>query len=53
MTENVRTLMGLTENTNQSTKQLLVSTHIMAGLSDELDGQVKEFVNHIRQPGTS
>ena len=53
VTENVRTLMGLTENTNQSTKQLLVSTHIMAGLSDELDGQVKEFVNHIRQPGTS
>ena len=50
VTENVKTLMNIALNTSQSTKQLLVSTHIMAGLSDELDSQVKEFVGHIRQP---
>jgi methyl-accepting chemotaxis protein len=49
--ENVSVLLGIAEKTNTSSKGLVVSAHIMAGLSDELDEQVKLVVGKIRSAG--
>ena len=53
VTQNVQVLLNIAQNTSRSTKELLVSTHIMAGLSDELDVQVKNFVGYIREPSAA
>ena len=49
--ENVRTLRGIAEKTNSSSKGMVVSAHIMSGLSVELDEKVREFALRMRQTG--
>ena len=47
--DNVGGLLDIAGRTGQSTKVLVVSAHIMAGLANELDGAVKEFGEFVRK----
>jgi methyl-accepting chemotaxis protein len=46
--ENVISLLDIAKRTQHSTKELVVSAHIMAGLANELDEKSKEFGNYVR-----
>jgi methyl-accepting chemotaxis protein len=48
VSENVSSLLSIAQRTGQSTKELVVSAHIMAGLANELDGKVKDFSSDVR-----
>ena len=48
VSENVTSLLSIAMRTGQSTKELVVSAHIMAGLANELDEKVKDFSSDVR-----
>ena len=47
--ENVRRLRAIAEQTNASSRGMVVSAHIMSGLSVELDEKVQAFTTRVRQ----
>ncbi len=49
VSESVETLMTISEQTRESTKVLVVSSNIMAGLSTEMEEEIKSFGAYIRQ----
>ncbi len=49
VSEHIVNLLDIAGRTGQSTKELVVSTHIVAGLANELDEKVKEFGSFVRQ----
>lgn len=46
--QNVATMMNIAHETKQSTKELVVSAHIMAGLSTEMDQKISDFSAKMR-----
>ncbi len=48
MSQNAEALLGTTGRTGESSKVLVVSANIMAGLANELDDKIKEFRTFVR-----
>jgi len=49
VSQSVETLLTISEQTRQSTKVLVVASNIMAGLSTEMEDEIKSFGSYIRE----